>query len=32
VEDKVVVDPSNPVAFDVNGQTMRTLPSFVRAC
>ncbi len=26
LEDKVVVDPSNPVAFDANGQMMRTLP------
>jgi predicted dinucleotide-binding enzyme len=26
LEDKVVVDPSNPVAFDENGQMMRTLP------
>jgi predicted dinucleotide-binding enzyme len=26
LEDKVVIDPSNPIAFDENGQTMRTLP------
>jgi predicted dinucleotide-binding enzyme len=26
LEDKVVVDPSNPVAFDENGQMTRTLP------
>jgi predicted dinucleotide-binding enzyme len=26
LEDKVVIDPSNPVAFDENGQIMRTLP------
>ena len=26
LEDKVVVDPSNPVGFDVNGQLIRTLP------
>ena len=26
LEDKVVVDPSNPVAFDENGQATRTLP------
>jgi 8-hydroxy-5-deazaflavin:NADPH oxidoreductase len=26
LEDKVVIDPSNPVAFDENGQTIRTLP------
>jgi 8-hydroxy-5-deazaflavin:NADPH oxidoreductase len=26
LEDKVVVDPSNPVGFDENGQMMRTLP------
>lgn len=26
LEDKVVIDPSNPVAFDENGQVMRTLP------
>src|SRR6266436_1618227 len=25
-EDKVVVDPSNPIAFDANGQITRTLP------
>src|SRR5438034_2269038 len=25
-EDKVVVDPSNPIGFDDNGQMMRTLP------
>ena len=27
LEDKVVVDPSNPVAFDENGRAMRTLPA-----
>jgi 8-hydroxy-5-deazaflavin:NADPH oxidoreductase len=26
LEDKVVVDPSNPLAFDENGQFVRTLP------
>jgi 8-hydroxy-5-deazaflavin:NADPH oxidoreductase len=26
LENKIVVDPSNPVAFDENGQMMRTLP------
>jgi hypothetical protein len=26
LEDKVVVDPSNPLGFDENGQMMRTLP------
>jgi 8-hydroxy-5-deazaflavin:NADPH oxidoreductase len=26
LEDKVVVDPSNPIAFDANGQITRTLP------
>ena len=26
LEDKVVVDPSNPIGFDENGQPMRTLP------
>jgi len=26
LEEKVVVDPSNPVGFDVNGQMIRTLP------
>jgi 8-hydroxy-5-deazaflavin:NADPH oxidoreductase len=26
LEDKVVIDPSNPIAFDENGQTIRTLP------
>src|SRR6476661_730966 len=25
-EDKVVVDPSNPIGFDENGQMIRTLP------
>ena len=27
LEDKVVVDPSNPIAFDANGVPMRTLPA-----
>jgi predicted dinucleotide-binding enzyme len=27
LEDKVVVDPSNPIAFDEKGQAMRTLPA-----
>ena len=27
LEDKVVIDPSNPVAFDENGQATRTLPA-----
>jgi predicted dinucleotide-binding enzyme len=27
LKDKVVVDPSNPVAFDEKGQVMRTLPA-----
>src|SRR6185503_13721140 len=26
LEDKVVVDPSNPIGFDENGQFIRTLP------
>ena len=26
LEDKVVVDPSNPIGFDENGQMIRTLP------
>ena len=26
-EDKVVVDPSNPIGFDANGQMIRTLPA-----
>ena len=26
LEDKVVVDPSNPIGFDANGQMIRTLP------
>jgi 8-hydroxy-5-deazaflavin:NADPH oxidoreductase len=26
LEDEVVIDPSNPIAFDEKGQTMRTLP------
>jgi predicted dinucleotide-binding enzyme len=26
LEDKVVVDPSNPIGFDENGQMLRTLP------
>jgi 8-hydroxy-5-deazaflavin:NADPH oxidoreductase len=26
LEDKLVVDPSNPIGFDENGQPMRTLP------
>src|SRR5436190_19314157 len=26
LEDKVVVDPSNPIGFDENGQIVRTLP------
>src|SRR6476619_2957945 len=26
LEDKVVVDPSNPIGFDGNGQMFRTLP------
>src|SRR4051812_17065819 len=26
LENKVVVDPSNPIGFDKNGQVMRTLP------
>jgi 8-hydroxy-5-deazaflavin:NADPH oxidoreductase len=26
LEDKVVVDPSNPIGFDANGQMTRTLP------
>jgi predicted dinucleotide-binding enzyme len=26
LEDKVVIDPSNPIAFDEKGQTIRTLP------
>jgi hypothetical protein len=26
LEHKVVVDPSNPIGFDANGQMMRTLP------
>jgi hypothetical protein len=27
LEDKVVVDPSNPIGFDENGQMIRTLPA-----
>ena len=27
LEDKVVVDPSNPIGFDENGQMLRTLPA-----
>src|SRR4029078_12785564 len=26
LEDKVVIDPSNPIGFDASGQMMRTLP------
>lgn len=26
LENKVVIDPSNPIGFDANGQAMRTLP------
>src|SRR5437588_5808556 len=26
LEGKVVVDPSNPIGFDANGEVMRTLP------
>ena len=26
LEDKVVIDPSNPIGFDENGQLIRTLP------
>jgi predicted dinucleotide-binding enzyme len=26
LENKVVIDPSNPIAFDANGQMTRTLP------
>jgi predicted dinucleotide-binding enzyme len=31
LEDKVVIDPSNPVAFDETGQMMRTLPDRLSA-
>jgi predicted dinucleotide-binding enzyme len=27
LDDKVVIDPSNPIGFDANGQIMRTLPN-----
>jgi len=27
LEDKIVVDPSNPIGFDENGQMLRTLPA-----
>jgi hypothetical protein len=27
LDDKVVVDPSNPIGFDADGQIMRTLPN-----
>ena len=31
LEDKIVVDPSNPIGFDENGQMFRTLPTLLPA-